>query len=362
MTQQPHTGPWMRQYVEWRDRRNRTLHGREVVGIDADVSIPSEDQGSSHDLPAFEKVTIFHFGKGKVRGGRFGDMESDSDSEFEQPLSEAVKLKQTFSAASDWFKTDQIRIYSTTIINALRSVIQYYPQQDLSDNIIKMNWPYPVLVHHYDDLVRLRSEHTGKDPKEVCVRDRDMDRHMDLLISFLDKEVMPMVEAEKERHKRGRFTFDFFWVALKPGRTIFHKIAEAKDVDEWEVGVIHTVSGGVFKQPREDWKIEKWSLAYDGMYLGRQRTPPFMFSKFDGEATFDHYHMQVFGQEEFKELAKEDDIRETVEKGRIYWDLVDKGCMYHRGKTVESPRNEVRLCYPELLNPCLPSTRLKDWS
>jgi hypothetical protein len=182
-----------------------------------------------------------------------------------------------------WLPTYYIRIYSVAIINALRSVVQYYPGQDLSGDFIEITWPYPILVHHYDKLRSFRDAVAKKDPHEICVRERDVDKHLGLLISFLDKEVMDMVKAEQERNNRGCYTFDYMWVALEPGRTVFFSTREGEE-GGLEPGIIRPVSGGIFEHPREHWQITAWSMAYDGRYLGRVKRI-LHWHKFDGEST-----------------------------------------------------------------------------
>jgi hypothetical protein len=196
-------------------------------------------------------------------------------------------------------------------MTALRSVVKHYPQQDLSTRIIEIQWPYPILVHHYDELIRLRDEHAEKSPDDLCVRERGLDKQLNLLINFLDNEIMDLVRAEKQRHKRVCFTSDFLWVAMRPGATLFYQARERQDNDDWHVGFIHSVSGGVFQRPPRDWRITHWSMEYDGKYLGRVAA---VLNKimFDGESNFKDHRFLLLGPGDFREPPEDGPLQQAI--------------------------------------------------
>lgn len=228
-----------------------------------------------------------------------------------------------------------IRIHSMAILNALRSVVKYYPGQDLSGDFIEVPWPYPIPVHHYKELCHFRDEITKKEHDELCVRERDVASHLGLLLSFLDKEVMDMVKAERERNAKGCYTFDYMWVLLKPGSTFFLRIREDEEEGELVPGVIHSLAGGVYGYPREPWEISFWSRAYDGKYLGRI-LKILTWDKFDGEITTLDRKLVFIPNVYHENIAKADkdgNIGKAIEQGKSYWDLVKGRCKHHQGAT-----------------------------
>ncbi|KAF2438970.1 P-loop containing nucleoside triphosphate hydrolase protein [Karstenula rhodostoma CBS 690.94] len=174
-----------------------------------------------------------------------------------------------------------MHILSGSIVHALRSVVQYYPGQDLSSDVLKIDSPYAILVHHYDELMEYRERVKPGVAEELCYRDRHAYEHLGILKDFLDEQVMPAVEAERARNKRGAYTFDMYWVMQKPGTAYLgHWLEDG----EYYVGVVHSLGGGSFTKPTENWYTRYWALQYDGKYAERVLTT-MQIDKFDGENT-----------------------------------------------------------------------------
>lgn len=336
----PPAEPWVRYSMEWRDRGNRVVKRQDVTAGYDHSPKESKQPETSNALPVFEKVSVLPYrASPAVQNPAYLDVSPSSDSD-------------SYSESHFRRPADHLRIFSAAIIDVLRHVVRYYPQQGLNRNIVKIHWPYPVLVHHYDKLVQVRDERAGESLSDLCVREKDLVRHLYLLIKFLDDEVMGFVRAEQARHQKGFFTFEHVWVAMKPGTTIFHRVRDRQEDDEWEAGVIESLSGGVFTQPSGEWELQKWSMAYNGVYLGRERSW-FRMKKFDGEAAFESHCIRFLGLQDFAYPPETGPIREAIEHGRTYWDLVGKRCMYHEGMTVGSlPRKHVRLHLISVSRPC----------
>jgi hypothetical protein len=310
---------WIRYCIEWRDLDDEFKSRREVTEHDFDVL----NLGRGSSLPAFERVAVYRI---KSSPKTVSSSQSGERDEVEaRPI-------------PGWLPSYYIRIYSVAIINALRSVVQYYPGQDLSGDFIQIEWPYPILVHHYSQLRSFREAVAKKEPHKLCVRERDVDKHLELLFGFLDREVMKSVKDEQERNSRGCFTFDYEWVALEPGKTIFYSTREGEE-GVFHPGVIHSVSGGIFGQSREAWMVKLWSMEYDGLYLGRVVTFC-TWNTFDGESTTFGNHVIFINDEALADANKDERVRTAVEFGKSYWNLVSKQCRYHQGTTAEFPMNE----------------------
>lgn len=234
--------------------------------------------------------------------------------------------------------TRYLHIYSISIVNALRSVVQYYPGQDLAGDSIVVRWPYPILVHHYDELVRFRDSCTAKAPDDLCVREKDAYEHIVLLLKFLDDEVMQDVKAEQDRNKRGYYTFAWSWVRLRPGVCIMDTMREREE-GHWNTGIIHSLQGGVFVNPPTRWEITKWSMSYDGSYLGRE-CETIEEEEFDGEKEEEDNDIRIdFGDEQV--LEEHAVVKRQVELGKKFWQLLKKQCLHHKGKAVQFPHNTV---------------------
>lgn len=315
--EQERKGPWIRYRVEYRHRlTDELLHRYDTNDVYVDDDGGGHDENSHEDGPAFEVITTF-----KARTLVSKD-----------PL-HGEHVPVVAASAPSY----HMHIYSQAIINALQSVVQYYPDQDLTGDTLVVRWPYPILVHHYKELAGFRDSCASKaDSADLCVREKDAAEHLSLLLSFLDRHVIKDFAAEQERNARGFRTFEGLWLALKPGTSVLITTVESTD---WQSYVVHSISGGIFENPPREWTVLYWKLKYNGTYLGRVEHRV-EYSKFDGELDMRKHHkfvdMDTVGDEE-----KEDEVTTTLRKyGEIYWNLLHKQCKYYKGKTKNFPFNE----------------------
>jgi hypothetical protein len=133
-------------------------------------------------------------------------------------------------------------------------------------------------VHHYDELTEFKDACAAKNAEDLCVREKDAQDHIALLLDFLDEHVMQEVRTEQERNKNGSRTWEHMWVYNKPGN-----IRIGRDVEERETRahIMHSVEGGTFKYPQSPWIVVFWALKFDGTYVGRVQYTSFSPS-FDG--------------------------------------------------------------------------------
>ena len=307
--------PWVRYRVEYRDVKTDVL-------IDFRDTIDPEEEiadRSGIDEPIFEMVTVCQARRG------VGDEDSD-------------KAEGQFLALN---QKKHLNLYSTSIINALRSVVKYYPSQDLAGNPVRIHYPYAVLVHHYDELSVFRDACAAKSPGEMCVREISAERHLRSLLKFLDDHIMKDVRAEMERINRGVFTWELAWVHYKPGSTVIRK--KPDEENRWVASVIHSVHGGIFQNPQKDWRIQCWSLECHGDFVIRG-SDIFYCWKFDGEATD---IPNVFeSNPDFVQSAADSPLLSTiVDKincGKTYYQLLRKQCKGYKGRALKPPHNQVR--------------------
>ena len=232
--------------------------------------------------------------------------------------------------------TYAVRIYSPAIINALRAVVRYYPSQDLNGDIT-INSPYCILVHHYDELKEYAKTRSAMPPESLCMRDRLVGEHMEVLMKYLDETVMEGVKAEIERNARGYYTFEHAWVGRKPGKTII--VNRKSDNDYWEAGVIWSLSGGTFQTPPTPWSYAYWKLEFDGRYLTR-RWAAGSSDRFDGESSYETSGVKLLDTEEVEDSA-DPVVQQLVEWGRTYCRLLENQYMHHKGRSATFPYQQV---------------------
>lgn len=328
---------WVRYRTEYRHRiTDEVIYRQDCESFGTQhTGIESDDAG----LPAFELVTRY------MTKTLDDDRRTNSKNASTGPPAVSTLFKPSY----------RLNLFSTAIIHAVRSVVKYYPSQDLNGDTITVDWPYAVLVHHYDELLAFRKECVTKDPSVLCVRERDADEHLGLLLQFLDDHIMEDVRAEQERNRRGVGTFEFKWFWYKPGMTFLYRTTDGTD---WQPCVIQSVTGGIFENLLTHWTMNRWSLRYDGHFLGRVSSQT-TIKKFDGEVKLeDNIYVDdlYFGVADVERNPNTNTnwdplVSKQIENGRMYWKLLRKQCRYYKGNSRDFPFNEVRnTTGPEVLN------------
>lgn len=181
---------WIRYRTEYRDRES------DEVVWERDSPTPIDDSperiNSAKD-PIYEIVTKYIARADYTSSKRSSQIEKNRTANPPAP---------SFATPASY----QLRIYSPAIRNALNSVVQYYPGQSLSGDVLEVDWPYPVLVHHYDQLQQFREHALLKEPSDLCKREVHAGEDIQALLSYLDQTVMVDVKAEISRLERGCHT------------------------------------------------------------------------------------------------------------------------------------------------------------
>lgn len=315
-----HEGAWIGYRVEFKDPITD-----EIIDRRSSRTPPAEDSFDTRpeNEPVFERVTTY---KARPSSDKFFPKSKTG------PES-GTDLPRALGAASSY----SIVIYSAAIINALRTVVSYYPSQDLSRDVLRIDSPYRILVHHYDELVEFRKQVMSRSPEDLCVRERDAAEHLEMLIQFLDDAVMVDIRAEAERNRRGFITYKNFWYAYRPGCVAMVNFLE-DDPSKWETYVVRSMSGGPTLEDPGVWIIEGWSLDFDGTYLDRKSVRDIEDS-FTGERAFDTQTCFIYD----KTSLENEEVQKKIRFGKRYWELTQKQCQHYKGKSCDFPYNEVSM-------------------
>ena len=188
--------------------------------------------------------------------------------------------------STDEFRGFSIRIHSPYIINALRSMVSYYPEISLEDEPMTMYEPAALLHHYRSNMVAYRNEplvgHSAE-YKEEC------NKHIDVLLNYIDN-FSGVPKQSYEQHPENTVapamvSFAYLWLLFKSGETIYH-------VDEGCVSayVVHSVEGQmVTQEPRTSqnrvgspYWVYMWNLDFDGVHISRSMKV-LKIPYFDGE-------------------------------------------------------------------------------
>ena len=239
-------------------------------------------------------------------------------------------------------KSCRIRILSSKLINALRSVVKYYPGQSLLGDKLEFPEPYQFLVHHRHELELYKTHHPPQHDEHYRA---ECNEHIDHLLQFLNATMGKELDEEEQRHKRGFATFEYLWLLLKPGDDFF--INDIRD-DRIQSGVLERVDGGVQDGETKEYFCYLWKVTYTGDRLYRLYHS-FYLQPFDGEREIKT--LWIYPTSFHKDTPEDMDrfggntlAEQMVLWGEKYWNLSKKarGCLRdYQGKVYGTQNDRI---------------------
>ncbi|KAI0853312.1 P-loop containing nucleoside triphosphate hydrolase protein [Daldinia vernicosa] len=228
-------------------------------------------------------------------------------------------------------KTSMV-INSIHLINALRAVVEYYPNTSLLGDTVTINAPYHMLAHHQAALARYKINQPETHDDEYA---HTTAKHIDVLLGFLEETLGTRIREEEKRHnsKVPLATFDNLWVILKPGDIIY-----AKHDRQWTPFIISSVTGGpCVNESSAPYIVHCWNITYISEKLCRTMRA-FDIDPFSGEEVIKNLPVipARFFQGENGNATPEEAMAKQVLLGKRAWEL-SKGPnhMLYNGLLVE---------------------------
>lgn len=168
-----------------------------------------------------------------------------------------------------------VLIHSKALVEIIKSVVSYYPGVNLDSKPVKLNEPFPIIVHHLpqlEDVLRspdvveavLSSHSWTQDAKQLVYR------QLEAFLQFFKRpSYTSLIEEEDERNVRGYCTFRMLWYLFRPGSTVYlsrdgrlgaHIVAKVV-VDK------KILRPGVTSN--KPYEMALWHLDFDGRHIGR---------------------------------------------------------------------------------------------
>lgn len=239
------------------------------------------------------------------------------------------------SANSDIHATT-VTICGASIKRALRSIILYYPSVRLkTKSPVKISEPYPVLLHHMDqldDYMNQLRHHTKSGKQEE--KQRIEHNGIEILWAFTRHiSCQAYVQAEIARHLRNACTFRMLWLLYKPGTTVYHM----DDDEDYSALVIRSVDVGksILRSPLdsiEPYTVYLWRLDFDGHVVGRS-THTIRITPFEGEREI--IKLKVFPCDFLDKLDEGRTRARLEERGRRWYELLRGGAMHYQGLSLD---------------------------
>jgi hypothetical protein len=253
-----------------------------------------------------------------------------------------------------------IEILSPAVLEALRSVIEYYPGESLVTRSIKVYWPYPMITHHDEALEQYQKKFENPSCTKSHCSGQYAYKHISLIREFVHKSTGIAVAEERKRHERGFASFEMLWLLYRPGDDVLWDELTYGEHEPW---VIRSVDWVVKDGTIRSYRITLWNMNADSVYLGPSNSTHFI-SPFSGEREISS--LRLFP---FKFLKKDKNGRSAeqvksnlIERGKVFFELRKKGCWDFRGHTTFFPRHPVSFVKPKhSLTSDFPSLKESLW-
>ncbi|KAJ4232954.1 hypothetical protein NW757_013739 [Fusarium falciforme] len=269
----PTAGSGVSYSVEYIDHKGVFLGRAPWNGI---FDLEAARQGAGEDTKSiFEVVTVLHTSIAANPGRQHNEGQRIAAKGILQKSNVSVAIAET-----------RLTIYSTLLIKLLREFVRYYPSINLESSALQLYEPFPLIAHHYKELSNYRASHVSAQSAMDSKEDQDeatWAEHLEKLLDYYDKTVLPAVIEEEGRHKKGLCTFRMLWLLYKPGETVYLEsqgclsafVVQSVRIDP---AILKTTPPN---RPKP-YTITVWHLAYDGQYVGRTSTTVTV-APFEGE-------------------------------------------------------------------------------
>ncbi|KAF2760974.1 P-loop containing nucleoside triphosphate hydrolase protein [Pseudovirgaria hyperparasitica] len=318
------------------------------------------DRNSNEERPVpkvVHKIEYRHVSSNAVVFEEESDRFAPSKPPPEEPVLEVITIAFTAQDRSPYsYRHDVIKpppihsmghtyvqVNSAAVINALRNVVEYYPGQNLIGDSITISEPYTILVHHEQELAQYREMFApgsrGVDD-EPCEVEEDTYEHLGIVLDFLSKTMKDSMEKERARHARDKplATYEMLWTLYKPGTNVYFDSQSAGIFDSF---VVKNVSWEINNGAPVRYNIGLWNLYYDSIHIG-PRNHHAVVLPFDGEkeiGSLDIFPCEYLREDLHKETAEAMQKR-LEERGKVFFKLTSKQCMWYDGLTTTFPRQK----------------------
>ncbi|KAH7378244.1 hypothetical protein BKA66DRAFT_466882 [Pyrenochaeta sp. MPI-SDFR-AT-0127] len=313
------TSPKVRHRVEYRSLKDDTL----LYTKDETDGDGTKKLKTVHEGPVFDVVDVNYTSETKDTQ-KSGQNSDKSDGSANPNMDPSVRFggKQ------------YIRIYSRSIVNALQSVVNYYPYRTVVGHPIDIYEPYAILVHHWDLLEQFREQfnpnNTNFEVGDCEVSDTY--EHLGYLLSFMEMEMRGKVNNEYERWKQPvpKASFEMLWLLLAPGADVY---CDEDDNGSKEPWVVSHVTFNVLNKSWNQYEVTLWQLVGDEDSL-QPEEEKFTISRFHGEKPIQD--LDVFPCQYYTDNEKK--RKEMIDRGKLFFSLRQKRCMYYDGEGDQWPR------------------------
>ena len=234
---------------------------------------------------------------------------------------------------TSYWRPTSIKIQSPHILAALRSVVDYYPDHNISESSVTLAEPYYLFFHHEDELRNIHKSFPS---------DSEQSRHMTVLFNYIDQTFEKRFAKERERQalaegKTPKTTFDFLWMLYKPGTDVY------ADMNGKTAGfVVKSIKFIPVQAPNNGYyDISMWYLDFNGRYVGRVPHTAYI-SYFAGERDIASLAVVPCQYQESGTQGDKTLRHRLEERGKKFFRLLVGRQVEYRGYSLGEPKRKVR--------------------
>lgn len=250
----------------------------------------------------------------------------------------------------------KLYVYSKLLMQLLRSVITYYPSQDLTGDFLVFAEPYAALVHYLPQLQntvkqcnvhapRTANSHSAENPPE---HDTGTVQHLKVLLEYLEPFYSRSIAGIQAKLDKPTpvITWNNLWLLYKPGQEVYIDYR-----GKWRSGIVMDAKrlrsrpeNDDPRQPSEprQFGVRCWNLSSDGDEIGRKQHI-IRVEEYEGErevTLLPVYPCSMWDQKDNNERKSSFEKR-----GKLYFDILRAGhkeMLYNGSVTMERRVKKVR--------------------
>lgn len=188
--------------------------------------------------------------------------------------------------------------------------------------------PYVMIVHHRKELEEYKTNHPPQHPQDYV---EETNRHIDVLLNFIEESIGPAIRAEEELHKKNPplCTMEYLWLLFKPGDEAY--MSDDYNPDKKRAVIVTKV----LYAKDDKYEIDSFNIKYDGKMIDVSKWWTDLYS-FEGEREISElilyptrFHQEKLDKQDGLPLAEF-----LVNHGKRYWKYCQQAYMDYSGRYV----------------------------
>lgn len=236
----------------------------------------------------------------------------------------------------------EVIIHSRRVMDALQTLITYYPRLDLGGLSLHISQPYALFYHHIDAIKALQDTYhrlkedqsenqtptPSSKPAHPQIRDEETYKHLEIVREVIEQENLAEVQEEIGRHHQSPAvaTYSMLWLLFKPGTKVYVRRMGLPV----SAGVVLSIQGGDLSPGKsEPFSIDYWTLKFDGARLGRC-PHEFIVKPFVGERRISELEVAPCS---FYDAEDSGVLRDfLIDRGQKYWKFLPGSQVDYQGE------------------------------